>query len=158
MFWSLSLHLMPDETILEDSTKQVVAGLKPTYSVFLSGKRALFRFDGLGSSMTQSFLYSEITGAQAAQRMFINYLALRTSRKEYFLHIPEPAYWAARILDLKQNSEPPAADAQTAADPCLMIRRKQRELSDMLEALQKHNILTEEEVERKKKLVEALKL
>ena len=60
MFWTLSFELLPEEKIIDDTTRKVSAGIKPAYSVFLTNKRAIFRFDGLGSSMAQSFFYQEI--------------------------------------------------------------------------------------------------
>jgi hypothetical protein len=156
MFWSLSLQLMPDESVLEDSTKRESGGLRPAYSVFLTNKRAIFRFDGLGSTMTQSFLYHEITEARPLQRMFITYLDLRTSSKEYFLHIPEPGYWAPKILEYKNITSAAAAGVQATSSP--IVRRKKQDLIDMLDSLKRHTILTQEEFDQKKKLVEALQI
>jgi hypothetical protein len=156
MFWSLSLQLMPDESVLEDSTRRESDGLKPAYSVFLTNKRAIFRFDGLGSTMAQSFLYHEIIEARPSQRMFITYLGLRTATKEYFLHIPEPEFWAPKILEYKMITSPAAAGVPTSPDP--IVRRKKQDLIDMLDSLKRHAILTREEFDQKKKLVETLKI
>lgn len=155
MFWSLSLHLMPDETILDDSSKQAVSVLKPTYSVFLSNKRVLFRFDGLGSSMTQSFLFSEIIDVRECKRMLVNYLELRTARKDHYLHIPQPAFWAARIIGQIRAAPGDAGDRPALERPAL---RKRQELRDMLDSLRKHNLLTKEEFDRKSRLVDDLQL
>jgi len=154
MFWSLSFQLMPGESIREDSTGQDTGGIKPTYSVFLTNKRVIFRFDGLGSTMAQSFLYPEITAADPAQRMFITYLRLQTQRKEHFLHIPEPGYWAAKILGYRNGASPPAPAMQPLSDP--IAQRKKQELIDMLDALQRQGILTADEHDQKKRLVDAL--
>jgi len=99
--WSQSLELLPDETVIEDSSQQSTAGVKPTYSAFLTNKRVVFRFDGFGSSLAQSFTYDEITVAHTAMRMFISCLGLRTGATECFLPVPDPEHWASRILDTK---------------------------------------------------------
>jgi hypothetical protein len=151
MFWSLSLQLMPEETVLEDSTKHPVKGIKPAYSVFLTNKRVVFRFDGLGSSMTQSFLYHEITEAKPSTRMMITYLGVKTGQKEHFLHIAEPEYWAGKILEVKKGL-PEASGSRTEAD----ARIKKQELLTMLSVLHKNNILTAAEFDQKKKLVESV--
>jgi len=147
---------MPDESVLEDSTKRDGRGVKPSYSVFLTNKRVIFRFDGLGSTMAQSFFYPEITAAEPSQRMFITYLRLQTSSKEYFLHIPEPDYWAPKIFEYKN-----IALSSTPVMPPLSnpnVRRKKQDLIDMLNSLKQHGILTADEYEQKKKLVDALQL
>lgn len=70
MFWSLSFHLLPDEEIVDDSTRKKSSGIKPAYSVFLTNRRAIFRFDSLGSSLTQSFFYHEIVDIKPCRRPF----------------------------------------------------------------------------------------
>jgi hypothetical protein len=45
MFWSLSLPLVPEEAVLEDSISHPLSKIKPAYSVFLTNKRIVFRFD-----------------------------------------------------------------------------------------------------------------
>lgn len=156
MFWSLSLQFMPDESVLEDSTRRGRGGLKPAYSVFLTNKRAIFRFDGLGSTMAQSFLYHEIIEARPSQRMFITYLGLRTASKEYFLHVPEPEFWAPKILECKMITSRAAAGVQTSSGP--IVRRKKQDLIDMLDSLKRHTVLTQEEFDQKKKPVDTLKI
>ncbi len=150
MFWSLSLQLMPGETILEDSTGKHVEGLKPSYSVFLTNKRAVFRLDGFGSRMAQSFLYDEVAQAQPVRRMFITYLRLTTRSKEYFLHIPAPEYWAARLREAAKQAA--SADEASAAAGA-MSRKQQEDLHRMLDALRQHGILTDAEYSQKVKLL-----
>lgn len=158
MFWSLSLQLMPDESIIEDSTKQTATGLKPTYTVFLTNKRAAFRFDGFGSSMTQSFTLDEIVMAQTVKRMFISYLELKTRSKTYFLHIPNPDYWSARVLDARGDMTPASETSQDTPPPDPEGVRKERELLGMLDTLRRYGILNEDELEEKRKKVTGLSL
>jgi len=154
MFWTLSFQLMPDEIIIEDSTKQTAGGLKSTYSVFISNKRVMFRFDGIGSSMVQSFLYHEITDVKSVKRLLINYLCLRTPTSQYFLHTPNPDYWSAKIIDIKKN--PHALVDRTVLTAEQFAKKKRQELSDMLFTLQTYNLLSANEVERKKKILETI--
>ena len=151
MFWSLSFHLMPDENVIEDSTSRSLAVLKETYSVFLTNKRVIFRFDGIGSLMSQSFIYREIDQVQPLKRLMVNYLCVHTSAKQYFLHTPEPAYWADRILKMKK-SVAQAPEVSRPAEP--VSRTKKQDLSDMLMTLRKYNLLTDAELAEKKKLLE----
>lgn len=155
MFWSLSFHLMPDETILEESTTRSLAILKSTYSIFLTNKRVIFRFDGVGSKLSQSFLYREIDNVKLVKRLMINYLCVQTSSKQYFLHTPEPAYWAERILKMKKSaaSVPEVFRPAEAAD-----RTKKQDIIEMLKTLRKNNLLTDAELAEKIKLLEKQQL
>jgi hypothetical protein len=155
MFWSLSFHLMPDEYVAEDSTSRSLAVLKETYSVFLTNKRVIFRFDGIGSLMSQSFIYREIDQVQPLKRLMVNYLCIHTSTKQYFLHTPEPAYWADRILKMKK-SVAQTPEVSRPAGPA--SRTKKQDLSDMLITLRKYNLLTDAELAEKKKLLEKQQL
>jgi hypothetical protein len=155
MFWSLSFHLMPDEYVAEDSTSRSLAVLKETYSVFLTNKRVIFRFDGIGSLMSQSFIYREIDQVQPLKRLMVNYLCIHTSTKQYFLHTPEPAYWADRILKMKK-SVAQTPEVSRPAGPA--SRTKKQDLSDMLMTLRKYNLLTDAELAEKKKLLEKQQL
>jgi len=155
MFWSLSFHLMHDEYVAEDSTSRSVAVLKETYSVFLTNKRVIFRFDGIGSLMSQSFIYREIDQVQPLKRLMVNYLCVHTPTKQYFLHTPEPAYWADRILKMKK-SVAQAPEVSRPAEP--VSRTKKQDLSDMLMTLRKYNLLTDAELAEKKKLLETQQL
>jgi len=155
MFWSLSFHLMPDEYVVEDSTSRSLAVLKETYSVFLTNKRVIFRFDGIGSLMSQSFIYREIDQVQPLKRLMVNYLCVHTSAKQYFLHTPGPAYWADRILKMKK-SVAQAPEVSRPADP--VSRTKKQDLSDLLMTLRKYNLLTDAELAEKKKLLEKQQL
>jgi len=155
MFWSLSFHLMPDEYVVEDSTSRSLAVLKETYSVFLTNKRVIFRFDGIGSLMSQSFIYREIDQVQPLKRLMLNYLCVHTSTKQYFLHTPEPAYWADRILKMKK-SVAQAPEVSRPAGP--VSRTKKQDLSDMLMTLRKYNLHTDAELAEKKMLLEKQQL
>ena len=155
MFWSLSFHLMPDEYVVEDSTSRSLAVLKSSYSVFLTNERVIFRFDGIGSLMSQSFIYREIDQVQPLKRLMVNYLCVHTSAKQYFLHTPEPAYWADRILKMKK-SVAQAPEVSRPADP--VSRTKKQDLSDLLMTLRKYNLLTDAELAEKKKLLEKQQL
>jgi len=154
MFWTLSFHLMPDETIIEDSTKQAAGGLKPTYSVFLTNKRVIFRFDGIGSSMAQSFFYQEIADVKPVKRLLINYLGLHTPSRQYFLHTSKPDYWSAKIIEIKKNLPPLAARTGLSAEQS--TKKKRQELGEMLLTLRTHNLLSADEFEQKKKMLETL--
>jgi hypothetical protein len=146
---------MPDEYVAEDSTSRSLAVLKETYSVFLTNKRVIFRFDGIGSLMSQSFIYREIDQVQPLKRLMVNYLCVHTSAKQYFLHTPEPAYWADRILKMKK-SVAQAPEVSRPAGP--VSRTKKQDLSDMLITLRKYNLLTDAELAEKKMLLEKQQL
>jgi hypothetical protein len=146
---------MPDENVIEDSTSRSLAILKSTYSVFLTNKRVIFRFDGIGSSMAQSFIYREIDNVQPLKRLMINYLCVQTSAKPYFLHTPEPAYWADRILKMKRSVSQ-ATEVFRPVEPA--GRTRKQDLIDMLMTLRKYNLLTDAELSEKRKLLEKQQL
>jgi hypothetical protein len=154
MNWSLSFNTLPNETIIEDSTKTDPAVLGQTYTVFLTTERVLFRLNAVGSSMTQSFTYQEIEDARVATRLLISYLCIKTKEKEFYIHAPDPGHWAARILETRKNraAEPVVTPAQNTG------ARKLKELNEMLLTLQRYNLLTTPEVDQKKKLLEKLQL
>jgi hypothetical protein len=154
MNWMLTFHIMPDETIVEDSTKTAPAVLGPTYTVFLTNKRVLFRFNAIGSSMTQSFTYQEIEDVQVLTRLLIPYLCVRSKGKEFFIHTPNPGYWSSKILETKKRMP----DATTHAAAPLPGIGSREELRKMIITLQRYNILTAEEVENKLKLLDTLPL
>jgi hypothetical protein len=154
MFWSLSFQLMPDEEIVDDSTQKHSSGIKPAYSVFLTNKRAIFRFDGLGSSMTQSFFYNEILDIRLSKRLFFTYLSIKTSKRNFLLNTDDAAYWAARILETKKNvskfsgiSKPPTISTS---------ERRKKELLSMLTVLRKNSLLTDTELEEKIHLLDSM--
>jgi len=152
MAWNLSLQLLEKEEILEDSTGKKTSGIKAAYSVFLTNRRALFRFDGLGSSLTQSFIYLDILDAKPCKRLLVNYLIVKTREKDYFINIPEAEYWAARIKEMKEKA---IQNEEERAIRSMGHKRKKRELTDMLMVLRKHSIINDQELEEKIKLVEA---
>ncbi|MEW6109879.1 MAG: hypothetical protein AB1632_12040 [Nitrospirota bacterium] len=157
MFWSLSFQLLPDEVIIDDSTRENHSGLKPAYSVFLTNKRAVFRFDGLGSSLSQSFFYDEIMDVKPHKRLFINYMQLKTKRKEFLLNIPDADYWSNKILSTKENlkESPPAQPEQITSSPKAAGKK---ELLDMLTVLRKNSLLTDRELEEKIHMLDSIKL
>ena len=50
MSWAVSFKLLPGEEIIKDSSENQHALIKPVYSILLTDKRVIFRFDGLGES------------------------------------------------------------------------------------------------------------
>ncbi len=148
MFWSLSLQLMPGETMVEESKKRSVAGIQPAYSVHLTNKRVMFKFAGLGSSMTQSFLLGEIAGVRPVKRLLIVYLELRAAGKTYFLNIADPAYWTTRILAAVTSSAP----TRDAAG-----EKRKHDLHAMLTTLRSYDLLSDDELAEKRSRVESLR-
>jgi len=78
--------------------------VKAAYSVFLTNKRALFRFDGLGSSLTQSFFYHEIQEAATSKRLFFTYLDIKTERKTFLFHVADAPTGQRKYLKSKINT------------------------------------------------------
>lgn len=156
MFWSFSFQMLPDEEVIEDSTQKQHQGIKPAYSVFLTNKRVIFRFDGLGSSLTQSFSYNEILDIKPCKRLFVNYLHVRTKRKDFFLNTGHPDYWANRILSIKENTKESHDDAkQTKTDS---PGKGKIELLDMITILRNNSILTDKEFEEKVHLLDSMNI
>ena|SRR3990172_1261693 len=152
MFWSLSFQLLPEEVVLEDSASRGQSGIKPAYSVFLTNKRAIFRFDGLGSSLTQSFFYHEMLDIRPSRRLFFTYLLVKTEKRDFLLNTSEPEYWMNKILEIKKKTVHEPAQ-QPAASP----ERKKRELLDMLTVLRKNALLTDSELEEKIHQLDSMK-
>jgi len=155
MFWTLSFQLLPGENILEDSTERTGTGIKAAYSVFLTNKRAIFRFDGLGSSLTQSFFYNEISSIHTRKRLFVTYLEIRTGKKDSLLNVADAEYWADRITRHKESS--PSGDAGSKYSGASSPERKKRELLDMLTVLRKNGLLTDSELEEKIRMLDSLR-
>jgi len=154
MFWSLSFQLLQGEEIITDSAKQAIKGFKPTYSVYLTNKRVIFLFEGIKSTLTQSFTYAEITDATLARRLLINYLCLHIADRKFFLHTTAPSYWATTILNMKNNLLASQAEQLSKER---MNEGKLRELNHMLAELRHYDILSDDEVEVKKKKIGALR-
>lgn len=147
MFWSLAFQLLPEEVIIEDSAQKKRSGIKPAYSVYLTSRRVIFRFDGLGSSLTQSFFYHEILDVKPAKRFFVPYLDVKTEKRSFLLNTGDTDYWAKRILELKGSLASSAGQQkQASADSA---GRTRAELSEMLTILSKHSLLSEEELKEK---------
>lgn len=147
MVWSLQFQLLEGEKLVESSLERPQSGVKTAYSVFLTDKRVVFRFDGFGSHLAQSFNYPEILDIKQCKRLFVNYLLIKTAQKDYFLNIPETEYWAGQILQMKQQHKPEVKN--TLAD-------KKQELLDMLKDLRAYSILSQAELEEKINLIENL--
>lgn len=148
MFWSFSYQLTPDETIIEDSKDKPRSAFRPLYSVLLTNKRAIFRFDSLGSSLSQTFYYQEIEDARPRRRFFISYVEIKARNKTYLINAPDADYWAGKIMGMKEQNAPVRKDMP---DPG---RGKKRALLHMLSALKDSSVLTEEEYEKKIKQIE----
>ena len=155
MFWTLSFELLPDEEVIDDSTRVSLSGIKPAYSVFLTNKRAIFRFDGLGSSLSQSFYYSEIQEVATSRRLFFTYLAVKAKKRNFLLHVADAPYWAKKILEIKNVS--PSTEVNRIGTQVSPESQK-RELMDMLVILRKHSLLTDAELDEKVRLLDSMKL
>jgi len=153
MFWTLSFELLPGEEIIDDTARKSHTGIKPAYSVFLTNKRAIFRFDGLGSSLTQSFFYHEIVDVSTTKRLFFTYLELKAKKKNLLFNIADAAYWANKILEIK-NQTPVSAENRLNEKSSPESRK--RELMDMLTILRKHSLLTDGELEEKVQQLDSL--
>lgn len=147
MFWSFSFQLLPDEKVIDDSVRRPQPAIKASYSVFLTSKRVIFRFDGLGSSLTQSFFYQEITSVTPVKRLFITYLDLKTEKRSVVLNISDVEYWADRIRE-QQRASAGAETSRTGA-PLVSPERRKRELLDMLTVLHKNSLISNAELEEK---------
>jgi len=154
MFWTLSFEMLPGEKIIDDTTRKSHYGIKPAYSVFLTDKRAIFRFDGLGSSLSQSFFYNEIQDAATTKRLFFTYLELKTKKKNFLFHIADAAYWSKKILEVMKQM-PASNENRFDAKPSPGSRK--RELMDMLTILRKNSLLTDSELEEKVHLLDSMK-
>jgi len=155
MFWALSFELLPNEEIIDDTTRKPASGIKPAYSVFLTSKRAIFRFDGLGSSLAQSFFYHEIEHVATIKRLFFTYLELKTKKKTFLFHIADAPYWAEKILQIR-NQAPVSDENRFNAKPSPESRK--RELMDMLTILRKHSLLTDNELEEKVRILDSMNI
>jgi hypothetical protein len=154
MFWTLTFEMMPGEEIIDDTTRKGHSGIKSAYSVFLTNKRAIFRFDGLGSSLSQSFFYNEIQDVTTTKRLFFTYLELKAKKKNLLFHIADADYWAKKILEIMKQI-PASNENRFDAKPSPVS--KKRELMDMLTILRKHSLLTDSELEEKVQLLDSMK-
>ena len=155
MSWSFSFELLPGEEVLEDSTQRTHDVIKAAYSVFLTNKRVIFRFDGMGSYLSNAFFYADILDVRQTTRLFFNYLILKTRRKEHLFNIPEAAYWIQRINEEKDKHGGAVSDMCETGT--MAPEKKKRMLLDMLTLLHKNNVLSEKEFEDKVQLLETIK-
>ena len=147
MFWSMSFQLLPGEAIIDSTDKregETASGIKPSYSVFLTNKRVVFRFDSLRTSMSQSFQYAEILGAGTCKRLFITYLFLKTKEKTHFLHVDLAEHWRDKILGLKDQFAAEVGERQEAKATS-GGEKGRGELMTMLRVLRENGLLTEAE-------------
>lgn len=152
MSWSFSFELFPGEEIIEDSTKRETDVIKSTYSVFLTNKRVIFRFDGMGSYLSNAFFYNDVLDTKITKRLFVNYLILKTKRKDHLFNIPDPDYWSRQIHSARDRFGDARAEAKgvETASP----EKKKKTFLDMLIVLHKNNLLTEKEFEEKVNLLD----
>jgi hypothetical protein len=155
MFWSMSFQLLPGEAIIDSTDKrkrETGSGIKPSYSVFLTNKRVVFRFDSLRTSMSQSFQYAEIVEVGTCRRLFITYLFLKTKEKTHFLHVDLAEHWSDKIRGLK--AQYPAREGEPEGKKSAGGKEKGRnELIAMLTVLRENGLLTEAEFTAKAALV-----
>ena len=155
MFWTLSFELLPQEEIIDDTDRRGGSGIKSVYSVFLTNLRAIFRFDGLGSSLSQSFFYDEIANASTSRRLFITYLEIKAKNRKFLFQVSDADYWAKKILETKKTA-PVSGEKRLTGKPSAVARK--RELLDMLTALRRHDLLSDAELEEKIHLLDSMKL
>ncbi|UCG78574.1 MAG: hypothetical protein JSV21_01700 [Nitrospirota bacterium] len=150
MYWALSIKLVPGETVIEDSRDGNWAAYKPLYSVLLTDKRVILRFDSLGSSLSQSFFFNEIEEARSQKRLFINYLDIKARNKSHLFNVQRADYWAEKIMTLRDNG---TASKNIEIDPG---SGKKRALLHMLSALKDSSVITDEEFQEKIKKIEEI--
>lgn len=155
MSWSFSFELLPGEEIVEDSTKRETDLIKSAYSVFLTNKRVIFRFDGMGSHLSKTFFYHDVIDAKITKRLFVNYLILKTNRKDHLFNIPEPEYWSGQILSARDRFGDIIAEAKGVE--AVAPEKKKKTLLDMLIVLHRNNVLTEKEFEEKVRTLDMVK-
>ncbi len=154
MSWSFSFELLPGEEVIEDSTQKDNDIIKSAYSVFLTNKRVIFRFDSMGSYLSNAFFYADVLDARPTTRLFINYLILKTRRKEYLFNIPEANHWIKRIREEKEKYA--GVVSGTGGGDVMGPEKKKRMLLDMLTVLYKSRVLTEKEFEEKVHLLDTI--
>ena len=103
MSWSFSFELLPGERVIEDSSRDKEALIKPVYSVLLTNKRVIFRFDGLGSLLKKSLPYDEIENASSVKRLGINYLRIEAKGREHFFNTADPGTWSRKIMAMRED-------------------------------------------------------
>ena len=155
MSWSFSFELLPGEEVVEDSTKRNNEVIKSAYSVFLTDRRVIFRFDGMGSYLSNAFFYDDVLDVRATKRIFVTYLILKTKRKEYLFNISEPEYWIRQIVASREKYK--GAASAVADMESVPQDKKKRLLLDMITVLHRNRILTEEEFEAKVHLLDTMK-
>jgi hypothetical protein len=153
MYWTLSLHLHPDESVIEESKDRKVLGTDPLYSVFLTNKRVIFRFNSLGSYLTQSFFFHEIIDAEPSKRLLVSYIKIKTDRRSFLLNISEPSYWSEKIKGMKNHSEIKEETVKTSQEPSNIENKS--DLLEMLAILNNNSLLDDFELKEKVRLLES---
>ncbi len=154
MAWSFSFELLPGEEVIEDSVAGDQSVIKSAYSLFLTNKRVIFRFDGMGSSLSNSFFYHDILAARQTKRIFFSYLILKTRHKEYLFNISGAEYWTKRILEEKEKHA--GLVSEVRGSDSLQPEKRKLMLLDMLTVLHKNRVLTEKEFEEKVLLLDKI--
>ena len=109
MSWAFSFGLYPGEEIIEDSSKKQSSTIKPVYSVLITNRRVVLRFDGLGSLLKKTFFYNQIQDAKSVRRFNISYLFMKASGREYFFNISDPEFWSRKIINTRDKYVEPSA-------------------------------------------------
>jgi len=154
MNWSLSYKLLPGEEVLDGPGDDEGFGLKATYSMVLTNKRVIFKFNSLSSGLVQSYLYDHITDARPVQRLLIRYLRLNVKGRDVFMHVGGPEVCAKKIMEYKErfrDGSPSPASAPATATAAKGAAPSLGELLAMLGTLRDYGLLTSEEYEEKRK-------
>ena len=154
MAWSFSFHLLPGERVVEDSAATCSDVVRPAYSIFLTDRRVIFRFDGLGSQLCSGYFYDEILDVRTVRRLLVHYLRIKTRTKESFYHISDPDEWSRKVLAKKDEIIRTAAQPK---DEAVAGKLQKRALLDMLVVLHRNGILSDSEFEAKVKFLEDVK-
>lgn len=153
MSWGLSFQLHPGETVIEDSSLEDKNLVKSVYSVLLTERRVVFRFNGFGSKLCKSFMYGEIKGIQTTTRLFVSYLRITTYTHDELFNVCDADYLANRIRECKAMYSEEALPPVSSPSPLLSEEsspaKRKKNLYNMLLALKEHGLLTDDEFKKK---------
>jgi len=147
MSWSLSVKLLPDETIIEEGKSASSFGVQSEHTPILTNQRVMFKFNTLSSGLVQSFTYGEITDAMPTTRLMIEYLKLIVGERTHYLKVDDASVWAAKIIEHRDRFLEKASEPKPEQSPT------RTELVSMLENLHKAGVLTDDEFTTKKQEV-----
>lgn len=147
MAWGLSTCLAEDERILDNSIPDFRPGLGPLYTVCLTQKRVLFRFNPLRSGLCKAFMLADIDKAFVARRFFVNYVGVEAENKTHYFRTSEPEYWAVRINELSCGSGHHARSGE--ADSSIEEKGRRSALLRIFYGLRKKSVITEPELREK---------